>query len=96
MKVMNTEEHGVPQHRKRVYIVAIRKDVSKRTMAWPVAIPSAELGRLLDKEVGQQSDIDNLSATAKGNIHRLSGEKEKCLKTRISLKIGIVVGWFGE
>ena len=39
-RVMNAEHHGIPQHRERVYIVGVRKDVQVRTKPyiWPKGI----------------------------------------------------------
>ncbi len=34
-RVVNTSQYGVPQNRKRVYLVAIRSDSMKRGFAWP-------------------------------------------------------------
>ena len=38
--VIDTAAHGVPQHRERVYIVGIRKDVDDATFAFPVGLAS--------------------------------------------------------
>lgn len=37
--VVNTQDHGVPQCRKRVWLVAIRLDSIKRVFKWPEAVP---------------------------------------------------------
>jgi DNA (cytosine-5)-methyltransferase 1 len=51
-KVLNTEHHGIPQHRERVYIIGVRKDVHrKRTpFKWPEQIKPKSLRTFLDKD----------------------------------------------
>ena len=44
-RTLNTEEHGVPQHRERWYMVGIRKDAQEHPFTWPM--PS-ECGRIRD------------------------------------------------
>jgi DNA (cytosine-5)-methyltransferase 1 len=52
-KVLNTEHHGIPQHRKRVYIIGVRKDFyQKRTpFRWPGQIKPKPLRTFLDKDM---------------------------------------------
>ena len=38
-KIINTMLHGVPQDRKRVYMVAIQKNVQRHNFEWPTEIP---------------------------------------------------------
>ena len=40
-RVVNTEEHGIPQHRERVYIVGVKKDLAKANppFQWPAPVP---------------------------------------------------------
>ena len=49
--VLNTNSHGVPQHRPRVYIVCIRKDIDQGTFTWPEPLGAARrpgVDRFLD------------------------------------------------
>ena len=46
---MNTEEHGIPQHRKRLYICGILKDNDTGNFEWPQPIPCNPLTEFLDK-----------------------------------------------
>ena len=39
-QVIDTCSHGIPQHRERIYIVAVRKDSGKAHFTWPTALPS--------------------------------------------------------
>ncbi len=34
-KIINSEDHGLPQNRKRLWILGARKDVDNGTFAWP-------------------------------------------------------------
>eukprot|EP00959_Pyramimonas_sp_CCMP1952_P035109 735032-Pyramimonas_sp.AAC.1 len=36
--VVNTSQYGVPQNRKRIYLVAIREDSIKRGFKWPMNV----------------------------------------------------------
>jgi site-specific DNA-cytosine methylase len=38
-RLLNTRNHGVPQRRRRLYLVGIRADSYKRTLQWPQAVP---------------------------------------------------------
>ena len=40
INTMNTEDHGIPQHRKRLYICGIFKTCDMGTFRWPDPIPS--------------------------------------------------------
>ncbi len=48
-RILNTEHHGVPQHRERVYIVGIKKTtLSKRNpFRWPAPMPQKRLACFL-------------------------------------------------
>ncbi len=51
-KVLNTKEHGVPQNRRRIFVVAIRRDSRRWPYAWPKAykLPAGAATKLLDKK----------------------------------------------
>ncbi|NDE15975.1 DNA (cytosine-5-)-methyltransferase [bacterium] len=42
-KILNTADYGIPQSRKRVFIVGIRRDREKRPFQWPEPIPCRPL-----------------------------------------------------
>lgn len=46
--ILQTSHHGVPQHRRRVYVVGIRKDVHRHPFSWPQPIPCLPLELFLD------------------------------------------------
>merc|ERR1719343_1259083 len=47
-EVLDTRQHGVPHHRKRLYIVGIRKDVDDGSFAYPEPIPCPSIERFLE------------------------------------------------
>jgi len=48
-QVLNTQEHGVPQSRPRIYIVGLRKDCKKSEFNFPEPLPRVSLDSILDK-----------------------------------------------
>ena len=46
--LLDTKDHGVPQSRKRVYIIGIRQDVDQRTFTWPEKLPLPSIEEFLD------------------------------------------------
>jgi DNA (cytosine-5)-methyltransferase 1 len=53
-RVVNTEEHGIPQHRERVYIVGVKKDLAKGCppFTWPAPRAPRPLADFLTKDEG--------------------------------------------
>jgi DNA (cytosine-5)-methyltransferase 1 len=47
-KVLNTADYGIPQSRKRVFIVGIKKKHMKKLFEWPEAIPCRPLEEFVD------------------------------------------------
>ena len=47
-KVLNTADYGIPQSRKRVFIVGIRKKYQKKIFEWPRPIPCRPLEEFVD------------------------------------------------
>jgi DNA (cytosine-5)-methyltransferase 1 len=49
-RLVNTEEHGIPQHRERVYIVGVKKDLAKANppFTWPTPCAPKTAGRLYE------------------------------------------------
>ena len=60
MKVLNTKEHGVPQSRPRVYIVAIHEKVLRHKFKFPKSFKGSkkDLGQVLEREVKGDELID--------------------------------------
>lgn len=69
--ILNTKDHGIPQNRPRVYLVAVMKacEVSGRVFEFPTPIPCAKLGQFLSRS----GEPCKLSPAASKNV-------EKCLK----------------
>ena len=67
--ILNTLEHGVPQHRERVYVVGILRTALTNPFAWPQVNGSCQkLAEILDDDVGTEAGIDKLKRTAQINI----------------------------
>ena len=47
-RVMSTSDNGIPQARRRVYIIGIRRDVQRHPFAWPKPVGAVPLDSLLD------------------------------------------------
>ena len=48
--VLNAKDHGVPQSRKRWYVVGLRKDLLRRKFEWPSPTPTPPLNSVLDND----------------------------------------------
>ena len=48
-KVLDTAEHGIPQRRKRLYIVGVAKAKKTQPFSWPVTLPMPRADLFLDK-----------------------------------------------
>lgn len=48
-QILNTEDHGVPQSRPRIYIVGVRRDCKKSEFTFPEPLPRVSLDSALDK-----------------------------------------------
>jgi DNA (cytosine-5)-methyltransferase 1 len=49
-KVLNTADYGIPQSRKRVFIVGIRKDHHHKEFRWPKPVACRSLEEFVDRE----------------------------------------------
>jgi site-specific DNA-cytosine methylase len=79
-KVLNTCDHGIPQNRPRLYIVAILGSKMRREYFWPSVVKEPDLHRFLDVgNCGHKRDINKCSNIALVNIvhFRKQMQKEK-------------------
>jgi DNA (cytosine-5)-methyltransferase 1 len=71
MNLLDTQEHGVPQSRPRVYIVAIRRDCQRSAIAFPAPLPKVSIESFLDA-VERRPTMEDLppetSKTARKNV----------------------------
>ena len=79
--VLNTEEHGVPQHRPRLYILGLRSDVQKERWTWPPPLPHVSIEAFLEPSAAQGLSIQDLpldiSRTCRSNLKRELERLEK-------------------
>ena len=83
-RILNTEEHGVPQHRKRIYFLGIRRDriVAGCEFQWPEPVPCRGLEEFLDAKepASLPQELPNGPAMAlalwRHRIQRAHGELE--------------------
>jgi DNA (cytosine-5)-methyltransferase 1 len=68
-KVISTREHGIPQSRPRVYIVAIRSDSLLSEMKWPDEEPMKPIELFLKKD-SERKQKDDLGTTAKAVLKK--------------------------
>jgi site-specific DNA-cytosine methylase len=66
VRILNTLDHGVPQNRPRLYLVAVRKDVvveggDTTVFPWPEAIDHVSASKFLD--MGYDSDSSRTPST---------------------------------
>ena len=86
--MLNTKDHGIPQSRPRLYIVALLRSKCERKFTWPKPVPSVGLLRFLDANVTcTKASINDLGKTAVDNIIFWRCAKQKTdgidiLKTR--------------
>jgi len=67
--ILDSCKHGgLPQSRRRVFVVGIGKDFIVAPFVWPTVIPSVSLDEALGSEVGSPQDFAKLSKTKQKNI----------------------------
>ena len=68
-RVLNTCNHGIPQNRPRLYIVAILRSHMHHKYVWPTDVSEPDLHRFLNAESkGRKHDINQYSTIALDNI----------------------------
>lgn len=84
-RVLNTEDHGIPQHRERVYIVGIRRDavVAAAPFTWPKPVKSKQLRCFLDRETTRAT-----RSQYQRRLHDFVRESPPGLKRRLASALG--------
>jgi DNA (cytosine-5)-methyltransferase 1 len=70
-KQMNTQDHGVPQSRLRVYIVGIRKDRQQSKISFPEPLPRVSIESFLDP------------VECAPTMHDLPSERGQCARSNV-------------
>ena len=74
--ILATNDHGIPQRRRRLYIVGIRKDIEKEPFVFPDPVACLPLELFLDEHAGasgwltQPSNKNNTCKTYQPRPHR--------------------------
>ena len=78
--LVNTCNHGLPQNRPRLYIIAILASAKRHKLEWPMHVVEPDIARFLDLEqTGRKRDINTLNPVALGNIvHFRKNKEETC------------------
>jgi site-specific DNA-cytosine methylase len=76
-RVCNTRDHGIPQSRPRLYIIAIRKSCHVRKFPWPSPVKAPPLLRFVDNSKAKKDTINDLGATALANVLYWRREKKQ-------------------
>mmetsp|Transcript_79051 Transcript_79051/g.256372 ORF Transcript_79051/g.256372 Transcript_79051/m.256372 type:complete len:399 (+) Transcript_79051:59-1255(+) len=68
-KILNTKDHGVPQNRKRIYFIGIKKTVDKGDFSWPEPLPQVSIEKFLKPRKGKV-DATCLPPKSAGTAYR--------------------------
>jgi len=68
-KILNTKDHGVPQNRKRIYFIGIKKTVDKGDFSWPEPLPQVSIEKFLEPRKGKV-DATCLPPKSAGTAYR--------------------------
>jgi len=72
-KILDTKEHGVPQSRRRIYFVGIKKSCDRGTFEYPEPMPKPSIERFLQRRSGKvdETQLPPVSqGTARANVKR--------------------------
>ena len=71
-RLLNSQNHGVPQHRPRVYVIGLRKDAQVCKFKWPAKTQQTDLGLFLRTQMqdwpGQAAPPRPMSKTNARNL----------------------------
>ena len=68
-QLVNTRNHGIPQNRPRLYIIAILASAKRHKFEWPTHVAEPDIARFLDVEQsGRKRDMNDLTPCALKNI----------------------------
>lgn len=56
-KIMNSKDYGIPQSRKRLYIIGLKKDIIKKTFEFPKEKKMKKLSTFIDKKDTSKNPI---------------------------------------
>jgi len=79
-EILNTKEHGIPQSRRRVYIVGIAKASDRGTFAFPEPLEMPPIEAFLEPREGMPTRTDlppRSQGTARANVMRALRELQK-------------------
>jgi len=68
-KLMDTQDHGVPQSRPRVYIIGIRKDCQRAEIQFPEPLKKVSIEKLLDRKT-RRPTMKHLPPKSSGTAYR--------------------------
>jgi len=69
--MLNTKEHGVPQNRRRIYFVGIKKTIDRKTFEFPEPVKMPSIEKFLDRKKGKVDDTmlpPESQTTARANV----------------------------
>ena len=67
-KVLNTKDFGIPQCRDRLFIIGIKKDLSKRDFVFPIPLKMKNIHKFIDKQNTSKDPIKELNIELFKNI----------------------------
>ena len=70
-RVMRTQQHGLPHHRNRTYLVGVHQDAGEGRFRWPAGVPAMRAGDLLGPRCGE----DDPRRRPHGRVPRMAVEK---------------------
>jgi len=78
--LMNTEQHGIPHHRVRTYIVGIRRDVDRGTFTFPEPIPCPPIECFLEERPSRSVASRALPPVTQTNARKNVVEAKRVLR----------------